>query len=112
MYFSKNIRLLRKRKRKTQDDVAVALNIKRSTLSGYENEVSQPGIKALIAFSEYFQVTVDTLIKVDLSELNERQLSQLENGYDVYLKGSNLRVLATTVDKDNEENIEIGRAHV
>lgn len=107
MNFSKNIRLLRKRKRKTQDDVARALNIKRSTLSGYENEVAQPGIQALIAFSDYFQVAVDTLIKTDLSELNERQLSQLENGYDVYLKGSQLRVLATTVDQNNEENIEL-----
>ncbi len=107
MTFSNNIRLLRKRRRKTQDDVARALQIKRSTLSGYENEVARPGIQALIAFSEYFQVAVDTLIKVDLSELNERQLSQLENGYDVHLKGSNLRVLATTVDSDNKENIEL-----
>jgi transcriptional regulator with XRE-family HTH domain len=107
MCFSKNIRLLRKRRRKTQDDVASALNIKRSTLSGYENEVAQPGIKALVAFSEYFEVAVDTLIKVDLAGLNERQLTQLEQGYDVYLKGSNLRVLATTVDSNNEENIEL-----
>jgi transcriptional regulator with XRE-family HTH domain len=107
MVFSKNIRLLRKRRGRTQDDVAHALNMKRSTLSGYENEVAQPGIKALIAFSAYFHVAVDTLLKVDLSELTEHQLSQLEKGYDVYIKGSNLRVLATTVDPDNEENIEL-----
>ncbi|MBS3770169.1 MAG: LexA family transcriptional regulator [Bacteroidales bacterium] len=107
MNFSKNIRLLRKRKKRTQDDVARALNIKRSTLSGYENEVAQPGIEALIAFSEYFNVAVDTLIKVDLSGLTEKQLTQLEKGYDVYLKGSSLRVLATTVDQDNNENIEL-----
>ncbi|MFW6104121.1 MAG: XRE family transcriptional regulator [Bacteroidota bacterium] len=107
MNFSKNIRLLRKRKKRTQDDVAGALNIKRSTLSGYENEVAQPGLEALIAFSEYFNVAVDTLIKVDLSGLTEKQLTQLEKGYDVYLKGSSLRVLATTVDQDNNENIEL-----
>lgn len=107
MNFSKNIRLLRKRRRRTQDDVAYALNIKRSTLSGYENEVAQPGIETLISFSEYYNMAVDTLIKVDLSELPESQLSQLEKGYDVYLKGSNLRVLATTVDRDNNENIEL-----
>ena len=107
MYFSKNIKLLRKRRRKTQGDVAAAINIKRSTLSGYENEVAQPGIQALIAFSEYFKVAVDTLLKVDLSSLSESHLSQLERGYDVYLKGSKLRVLATTVDRDNEDNIEL-----
>src|SRR6056297_673078 len=107
MAFSKNIKLLRKRKGKTQDDVSHSLGIKRSTLSGYENEVAQPGIKALIAFSEYFNVAVDTLIKVDLSELSDSQLSQLERGYDVYMKGSELRILATTVNQDNEENIEL-----
>lgn len=107
MSFSKNIKLLRKRRGKTQDDIAHSLGIKRSTLSGYENEVAQAGIKALIAFSEYFNVAVDTLIKVDLSELSESQLSQLEKGYDVYMKGSELRILATTVNQDNEENIEL-----
>ena len=107
MAFNKNIKLLRKRKGKTQDDVSHSIGIKRSTLSGYENEVAQPGIKALIAFSEYFNVAVDTLIKVDLSELTDSQLSQLERGYDVYMKGGGLRILATTVNQDNEENIEL-----
>lgn len=105
--FSRNIKLLRKRRRKTQDDVSQALNMKRSTLSGYENNVGQPGVESLVAISEYYGVTIDTLVKVDLSALSESQLSQLERGYDVYIKGSNLRVLATTVDNDDNENIEL-----
>ncbi len=107
MYFKTNIKLLRKRKGRTQDDVAHALDIKRSTLSGYENGVGQPSIGALAQFSEYFGVAIDTLVKVDLESLSESQLSQLERGYDIYIKGSNLRVLATTVDSDNDENIEL-----
>jgi transcriptional regulator with XRE-family HTH domain len=107
MNFSKNIKLLRKRKKRTQDDVAHALNMKRSTLSGYENEVSQPTLSALMAFSKYYNVAVDTLLKVDLTKLSDSQLSQLEDGFDVYIKGSNLRVLATTVNQENEENIEL-----
>jgi transcriptional regulator with XRE-family HTH domain len=107
MYFSTNIRLLRKRRGRTQDDVAFALNMKRSTLSGYENEVSQPTIPALVAFSKYYGVAIDTLVKVDLRTLAESQLSQLERGGDVYLRGSNLRVLATTVNSRNEDNIEL-----
>ena len=106
-YFSSNIKLLRKRRGRTQDDVAFALGMKRSTLSGYENEVAQPGMEALIAISNYFKVAVDTLLKVDLTRLAESELSQLERGYDVFVTGSKLRVLATTVDKDNEENIEL-----
>ncbi len=107
MHFSSNIKLLRKRRGRTQDEVAFTLQMKRSTLSGYENEVAQPGIQALMAFSEFYNVAIDTLVKVNLSELSERELSQLERGYDVYIRGSKLRVLATTVNDDNEENIEL-----
>ncbi|GAB4327189.1 MAG: hypothetical protein Kow00127_19990 [Bacteroidales bacterium] len=107
MYFHSNIKFLRKRRKRTQDDVAFALNMKRSTLSGYENQVARPGVEVLIAFSEYFKISVDTLIKVDLQKLPESQLRQLEMGHDVYIRGTNLRVLATTVDSDNEENIEL-----
>ncbi len=107
MYFSSNIKFLRKRKGRTQDDVAFALNMKRSTLSGYENNVAKPGVGVLIAFSDYFKIAIDTLVKIDLAKLPESQLIQLERGYDVFIKGSNIRILATTVDSENEDNIEL-----
>ncbi len=107
MYFKTNIKFLRKRRKRTQDEVAFALNMKRPTLSGYENGVGQPNMEALAKFSDYFGVAIDTLVKVDLTALSESQLSQLERGYDIYIKGSKLRVLATTVGEDNEENIEL-----
>ena len=107
MYFTSNIKILRKRKGKTQDDVAFALNLKRSTLSGYENGVAQPGIEILISFSGYFNMSIDTILKMDMSKLSESQLGELERGYDAYIKGSNLRVLTTTVNTENTENIEL-----
>jgi transcriptional regulator with XRE-family HTH domain len=107
MYFNSNIKFLRKRKGRTQDDVAFSLEMKRSTLSGYENEVAKPSVEVLLAFSNYFKISVDTLIKIDLTSLPESQLVQLERGHDVFIKGGNLRVLATTVDSNNEENIEL-----
>ena len=107
MYFSSNIKLLRKHRGRTQDDVAFALGMKRSTYSGYENEIAEPGLDALVSFSKYFGIAIDTLVKIDLSTMTESQLSQLERGYDVHLKGSNLRVLATTINQDNNENIEL-----
>jgi len=105
--FASNIKLLRKRRGRTQDDVAFALDMKRSTLSGYENEVAQPGIEALLQLSGYYGVSVDTLLKIDLSGLRESELSQLEKGYDVFITGSKIRVLATTVDSGNNENVEL-----
>jgi transcriptional regulator with XRE-family HTH domain len=107
MYFNSNIKFLRKRKKRTQDDVATALGIPRSTLNNYENQIAYPGIKLLIAFSDYFGIAIDTLIRVDLTKLTVSQLSQLERGYDVFIRGSNLRILSTTVNADNEDNIEL-----
>lgn len=105
--FSSNIKLLRKRRGRTQDDVSFILGMKRSTLSGYENEVAQPGVDVLLAFSKYFGISIDTLLKVDLSKLSQSELSQLEKGYDVFITGSKIRILATTVDNQNNENIEV-----
>jgi transcriptional regulator with XRE-family HTH domain len=107
MFFSSNIKFLRKRMERTQDDVASSLKMKRSTLSGYENGIAQPAIEAMVYFSNYYKIAIDTLIRVDLSKLPESQMRQLERGYDVFLTGSSLRVLTTTVGKDNEENIEL-----
>jgi len=106
-FFGPNIKLLRKRRGRTQDDVAVALDMKRSTVSGYENGVAEPGIEELLAFSGYYKIAVDTLLKIDFSRLGESDLSQLERGFDVFITGSKLRVLTTTVDSENNENIEL-----
>jgi len=105
--FSSNIKFLRKRKGFTQDMVASSLDMYRSTLSGYENEVAKPSVEVLLSFSSYFNIAIDTLIKINLKELPESQISQLERGYDIYFKGEKIRVLASTIGEDNEENIEL-----
>ena len=107
MYFGSNIKFLRNRKKITQDQLATALEINRSTLNNYENEISGPNLNSLILLSDYFHVAIDTLLRVELNKLRESQLYELEHGQDVFLKGSNLRVLATTVDRQNRDNIEL-----
>ena len=107
MFFASNIKLLRKRRGRTQDEMAAFLDMKRSTLSGYENGIAQPGLETLIILSKYFKISIDTLVGVDFEKLSESQLGELESGYDVFVTGSKLRVLATTVDSENNENIEL-----
>lgn len=108
MYFSNNIKLLRQRKKRTQDIVANSLGLSRSTINSYESGIIiNPTIEALIAFSDYFRMSIDTLIKVDLNKLSESRLRDLELGHDAFIKGTKLRVLATTVDSTNKENIEV-----
>ena len=107
IYLSSNILLLRKRKKKTQDDVAFAVEINRSTYTNIEIGNSLPSIDVLISLSNSFGVSVDTLLKIDLKKLSEFQLSELERGFDVYIRGSQLRILSTTTDSNNAENIEL-----
>lgn len=108
MYFNNNIKVLRNRKDRTQDIVASEMGISRSTLNSYENgSIKNPTLDALMMFSKFYKVSIDTMVKVDLSKLSEFQLSELERGHDVYVTGSRLRVLATTVDAHNRENVEL-----
>ena len=107
MYFSQNIKTLRNRRKRTQDVVANELGMSRSTLNSYENgSIKNPTLEALMLFSKYFRLSIDTMVKIDLVKLSDYQLSELERGNDVYVTGSRLRVIATTVDSQNRENIE------
>jgi transcriptional regulator with XRE-family HTH domain len=107
IFLASNIKLLRKRKKRTQDDVATVVGIKRVTFTGIELGNAFPSIEVLIKLSDYFGVSVDSLLRTDLNRLSGFQLSELERGNDVFIRGSNLRVLATTTDDNNEENIEL-----
>jgi len=107
MYFTSNIKLLRKRLRMTQEELAQAVQIPRPTLNNYENGVSQPTIKALITFSQYFHVSVDTLLKVDMTSLTPGVVSMIVNGDDIFMTGTKLRVLTTTMSPQNKDNIEL-----
>ncbi|MBA3901855.1 MAG: helix-turn-helix domain-containing protein [Bacteroidetes bacterium] len=106
-YFSTNIKLLRNRKDRTQVDIADSIGVSRSVIANYEFGNGKPTIDNTLALAEYFGISMDTLIKVDLAKLSESQLSELERGFDVYVKGSKLRVLTTTIDSQNNENIEV-----
>mgnify|MGYP001068192552 CR=1 FL=1 len=107
MHFSSNIRFLRKRKQLTQLNLAQLLGITRSSLNGYENDIARPSLETLIEFSHFFKISIDNLLKIDLSKLSELNLQQLESGGDPYVRGTQLRVLTTTVNSENKENVEM-----
>ncbi|MEN8117853.1 MAG: LexA family transcriptional regulator [Bacteroidota bacterium] len=106
MYFAENLKFLRKRRQKSQMNLAAELGLTRTTLSGYEKSV-QPPFKTLIKISEYFNISLDALIRYRLEILSEFQLSQIEKGFDVDVTGNKLRLLTISVDNKGEENIEM-----
>lgn len=107
MYFKSNIRFLRERKGFSQEGASTKLSLKRTSLNNYENGYAEPKLEVLLLFSDFYKMSIDSLIKVDLANLSENQLKELESGNDVYIKGSKLRVLATTIDSQNKENVEL-----
>lgn len=107
IFFHSNIRFLRERKKLSQENFAHSIGLKRITLQALESgRTKNPTAIDLLKFSEQFKMSIDTLMKVDISRLGELKLRELEAGNDVYISGSQLRVLAITVDKTNRENIE------
>lgn len=62
MIVRERLRLLRKINRMTQDDVADALGIPRSTYSGYEKGIRDAKYETLVAIANLFDVSIDYLL--------------------------------------------------
>ena len=97
-FFSQNLRFLRSKmsEKTSQEKLAELIKIKKPTLGSYESGRAEPKYADLIEIAEFFKVEVDELLKEDLS----KRLPGMANK-------PKLRILATTVDSNNEENIEM-----
>jgi transcriptional regulator with XRE-family HTH domain len=91
-----NLKYLRKKHGQSQQDLADVLSIPRSTLSGYERGYSEPPISTLIRLSEYYQISIDALVK-----------SRLANEELVIHSDRSMKVLAITLDESESGNIEL-----
>lgn len=106
-YLKDNLRFLRKRKQLSQEDLAFRLKISRGKLNALENGISKnPPMEDLLKFSDFFKISVDTLLKVELSQLSTYKMKLIDNGEEALATGQNVRVLALTVDSHNRENME------
>ena len=56
------LKILRKQRRKTQQQIADLLGISRQAYSYYENGSRQPDIESLQKLSDYFDVSIDSLV--------------------------------------------------
>lgn len=97
-----NLKFLRKSLKKSQDEVATELGMKRTTLSGYENGSAEPSLDNLLRLAEYYRITIDQMLRKPLAELGLESFERTE-----FISGKNLRIIATSVDADNNDNIEL-----
>lgn len=107
IYFFSNLRFLRNRRKLTQEQVSVALGMHRIKYTNLENgKTKSPTMDELLKLSRFYRLSIDSLLQIDLAKIGELKLRELENGDDIYIKGGNIRVLAITVDRNNNENVE------
>ena len=75
-YSNQNLKYLRKQRGWTQEEFATKLNIKRSLLGAYEEERAEPRYEVLEAVCDLFKLTMDDLLRKDLSNQEANYLSQ------------------------------------
>ncbi|MDA3930186.1 MAG: LexA family transcriptional regulator [Prolixibacteraceae bacterium] len=92
IHLQENIRLLRKQREWTQGQLAEKLGIKRSLIGAYEEGRAVPKLLVIQQLSLLFGLSIDRLLTVNLS--NEK-----------VIPGTDVRVLSTVVDTQNEERI-------
>jgi len=95
---SSNIKFLRKRKGLTQQQFADLIGIKRSLVGAYEEERAEPKYELLKNIASFFEITVDDFIN---ETINEKWAPKPKGD------PANLRVLSISVDRDDNENIEM-----
>lgn len=107
IFLGSNIKFLRQRKKISQESLAESLGMTRAKLVAIEaGRTKSPHPEDYLNFSAYFQMSIDTLLKVDLKEISPWKLRELESGNDIYLKGRKIRVLAISTNVEEEENVE------
>ena len=114
-----NLKFCRRELALTQAQMAEKLGIKRSLVGAYEEGRAEPRLATLVNMARLFGITLDQLVTTDFSKKkNTKIIGSLpphdpdapesdDNPEPPTPAGGKLRVLAFTVDKDQNENIEL-----
>ncbi|WEV36991.1 helix-turn-helix transcriptional regulator [Lactobacillus sp. ESL0677] len=65
MKFGEHLKQARITRHLTQEEVAEKFFVSRQTISSWENEKTYPDMASLIKLSDYYQISLDTLLKED-----------------------------------------------
>ncbi len=96
---SKNIAHLRHLKGISQEYLANDLNITRSRLSSWEEHRAEPPIDLIVKLSEYFTVSIDSMLKIDLTKVKDLR--------DLLKIGGNRILFPVMVDKEGKDLVEL-----
>lgn len=69
MHFNEHLRMIRKLRKKTQKEVAIAINLTERNYQDWEYGKTKPAFDSLIALADYFDVSLDYLVgRSDVAE--------------------------------------------
>ena len=83
MNFNEKLIKLRKERGLSQEELGAAVGVSRQTISKWVLAQSYPDFQKLVLLSDYFKISLDTLVKdIDVEDvrdknLNEKQLSMI-----------------------------------
>ncbi len=66
-YIGKNIRKIRMSKKFSQTEFAELFDLKRTAVGSYEEGRAEPKIETLIKIADYFNLTLDQLLRQELT---------------------------------------------
>ncbi len=95
-YLASNLRILRKQKGITQNDLADQLDVQRTMISAYEDGRSEPKLATLTKLSEILEVGIEELLDHDIENLGRKALQK---------RGINILTIAA--DDSDRENITL-----
>lgn len=91
MKFNEKLMMLRKKSGLSQEELGAQLQVSRQTISKWELGESYPDFQKLILLSDYFQLTLDELIKdVDIQAVREANLNAQKLN-SIYLDAENCK---------------------
>jgi len=110
-----NLKFWRRELSLTQAQMAEKLGIKRSLVGAYEEGRAEPKLATLVNMARLFGISLDALVTTDFSKKkNAKAALQLQaqtaaatTEATTSRAGNNLRILALTVDREQNENIEL-----
>ena len=72
-----NLKILRKRKGLSQEELSIKLHVVRQTISKWESGLSVPDAEMLIAISQIFETPVSELLGENLDEKEQNDLTEI-----------------------------------
>ncbi len=100
---SLNLKFLRKKFGYTQETFSEKIGVNRPAVGAYEEGRAEPKLATLQTIADTFGLSVDALINKDLGKLSDKEFENIQPD----VTGAKMRVLSITMDKEDNENIEL-----